>query len=90
MTSTKWTSSSGTGTVAAPAAVRASDLYETPTVATQALLEAEKSALPIRIWEPAAGKGAMQRVLALAGYRVIAFDLHDYDQPGIIGGVDFF
>ena len=42
-------------------AVRGDDCYETPEVATEALLRAEK--LPTTIWEPACGPGAIVRVL---------------------------
>jgi hypothetical protein len=57
-------------------ASRGHDLYETPEVATRALLRAE--ALPRTIWEPACGRGAITRVLRDAGHRVIATDLIDY------------
>jgi hypothetical protein len=36
---------------------RGLDLYETPAVAVEALLRVEK--LPHRVWEPAAGRGAI-------------------------------
>jgi hypothetical protein len=52
---------------------RGHDLYETPAVAVAALLQVER--LPQRIWEPAAGGGAIVRVLRAAGHRVIASDL---------------
>jgi hypothetical protein len=55
---------------------RGSDLYETPTVAVEALLRVEK--LPALVWEPAAGKGAIVRVLRDAGHGVIATDVHDH------------
>jgi hypothetical protein len=44
-----------------PLTERGLDLYETPPVATEALLRAEK--IPNRVWEPAAGRGAIVRVL---------------------------
>lgn len=56
--------------------VRKDDLYETPPVATEALLRAEK--LPRRIWEPACGRGAIVNVLRAAGHEVAASDLVDY------------
>jgi hypothetical protein len=62
-----------------PDSVRGNDLYETPEVATLALLRAE--ALPQMIWEPACGPGAIVRVLRDAGHRVIASDLADYCSP---------
>jgi hypothetical protein len=60
-------------------AKRGEDLYETPPVATEALLRRED--LPKKIWEPAAGKGAIVRVLRAAGREVVASDLVDYGFP---------
>lgn len=65
---------------------RGNDLYETPAVAIQALMRAEK--LPRRIWEPAAGRGAIVRPLQAAGHDVLGTDLVDYG-AGYAGGVDF-
>jgi hypothetical protein len=62
-----------------PDSARGNDLYETPEVATLALLRAEP--LPRTIWEPACGPGAIVRVLRGAGHRVIATDLIDYHSP---------
>jgi hypothetical protein len=62
-------------------AERGLDLYETPDVAVEALLRVEK--IPPQIWEPAAGKGAIVRVLRGHGHAVIASDIYDY------GGLDF-
>ena len=62
-----------------PDSARGNDLYETPDVATLALLRAEP--LPRTIWEPACGPGAIVRVLRDAGHRVIATDLIDYRSP---------
>jgi hypothetical protein len=64
-----------------PHAERGLDLYEMPAVAVEALLRVEK--LPHRIWEPAAGKGAIVRVLRDHGHAVTASDIFDY------GGLDF-
>jgi hypothetical protein len=60
---------------------RGLDLYETPSVAVEALRRVEQ--LPPCIWEPAAGKGAIVRVLRGHGHEVIASDIYDY------GGLDF-
>src|SRR5262245_17649021 len=62
-----------------PLAKRGHDLYETPDVAVEALLRVER--LPHRIWEPAAGRGAIVRVLRRAGHAVIASDVVDYGFP---------
>jgi hypothetical protein len=56
--------------------VRRDDLYETPPMATRALMRVES--LPHRIWEPAAGRGAIVNVLRAAGHEVLASDLVDY------------
>jgi hypothetical protein len=68
-------------------AVRGDDLYETPEVAVHALLKVEQ--LPIRIWEPACGPGAIVRVLRDAGHEVVAGDLVDYGCPLSSHGIDF-
>jgi hypothetical protein len=67
-------------------AERGVDLYETPAVAVEALLRVEQ--LPHRIWEPAAGRGAIARVLESAGHEVIGTDLINYG-AGHLGGIDF-
>jgi hypothetical protein len=67
--------------------VRGNDLCEAPPEATRALLSVEK--LPLRIWEPAAGRGAIVDVLRAAGHEVVATDLIDYGVPGQAGGRDF-
>src|SRR5262249_60564735 len=64
-------------------AERGLDLYETPDVAVEALLRVEK--IPQRIWEPAAGKGAIVRVLRGHGHAVIASDIYDYGGVGVVG-----
>jgi hypothetical protein len=55
---------------------RGADLYETPACAVEALLRVEH--LPHRIWEPAAGRGAIVHVLRDHGHAAIASDLIDY------------
>lgn len=69
----------GTGAKRHSYSVRQDDLYETPAVATEALLRNET--LPWVIWEPACGPGAMARVLRGAGHIVHATDLVDYASP---------
>ncbi len=56
---------------------RDKDFYETPVVATAALLRVEK--LPLIIWEPAAGNGAIVRVLRAAGHDVVTSDIVERD-----------
>jgi hypothetical protein len=70
-----------------PLSERGDDLYETPAVATQALLHVED--LPHYIWEPAAGRGAIVDVLRAAGHRVLASDLIDYGDPTHFARRDF-
>jgi hypothetical protein len=69
---------------------RANDLYETPQEATLALLRCPEP-LPALIWEPAAGRGAISRVLRKAGHRVVTSDLvaHAGADPGIESRIDF-
>lgn len=55
---------------------RGLDMYPTPPEATRSLLALES--LPRVIWEPAAGDGAIVRVLQAAGHEVIASDIADY------------
>jgi hypothetical protein len=63
----------------APLAERGFDLYETPSVAVEALLRAER--LPHCIWEPAAGRGSIARILRDHGHAVICSDIEDYGFP---------
>ena len=69
---------------------RANDLYETPQEATLALLRCPEP-LPALIWEPAAGRGAISRVLRKAGHRVVTSDLvaHAGADLGIESWIDF-
>ena len=62
-----------------PNANRGFDLYETPPMATEALLRVET--LPLTIWEPASGRGAIVRVLRARGHTVITSDVVDYGFP---------
>jgi hypothetical protein len=62
-----------------PLSERGLDLYETPEIAIEALLRVEQ--LPPWIWEPAAGRGAIVRVLRDAGHAVVASDIHDHGFP---------
>jgi hypothetical protein len=71
-----------------PHADRGLDLYETPAVAVEALLRVES--LPQRIWEPAAGRGAIVHVLRAAGREVLASDIADYGEPTHFAERDFF
>lgn len=66
---------------------RKDDLYETPEVATEALLRVEKFSGVI--WEPACGPGAIVRVLRRAGHMVYATDLVDYGCPDSDSRIDF-
>ena len=58
---------------------RGLDLYETPAVAVRALLRVEN--IPHCVWEPAAGRGAIVRVLRDHGHVVVATDIADYGFP---------
>jgi hypothetical protein len=56
-----------------PHADRGLDLYETPPVAVEALLRVEK--IPQTVWEPAAGRGAIVRVLRDHRHTVVTSDI---------------
>jgi hypothetical protein len=60
-------------------AERGFDLYSTPPCATEALLRVER--LPHRVWEPAAGRGAIVSVLRAHGHTVATNDIIDYGCP---------
>jgi hypothetical protein len=62
-----------------PLEERGLDLYETPPEAVEALLRVEP--IPHRVWEPAAGRGAIARVLRDRGHAVIASDIADHGFP---------
>lgn len=66
---------------------RGLDVYETPEVAINALLEVER--LPHHIWEPACGPGSIVMKLRSLGHTVRATDLVDYGCPNSRGGIDF-
>ena len=68
---------------------RRDDLYETPACATLTLMRVEP--LPHRIWEPAAGRGAIARELEAAGHHVLKSDLvaHSGADDGVVTPVDF-
>lgn len=71
---------------------RGFDLYETPACATRALIRTGILDQFPRIFEPAAGRGAIARELRTAGWDVIAHDLVDYEgrDHEINVGIDFF
>ena len=66
-----------------PHAERGFDCYETPAVAVEALLRVEQ--LPHAVWEPAAGRGAIVRVLREHGHAVIASDIFNYGGLHFVG-----
>jgi hypothetical protein len=59
------------------------DFYATPAWVTRALLDHVRLRGPV--WEPCCGDGAMARVLADAGHRVVSTDIADrgFGTPGI-------
>jgi hypothetical protein len=56
-------------------------------VAVRALLRVEQ--IPRRVWEPAAGRGAIVNELRSAGHEVIASDIADYGDPTHFAERDF-
>lgn len=69
----------GTGNARAALVDRKDDLYETPLPAIRALLSVEP--VPLTVWEPACGPGAIVGELRASGRAVIATDLVDYGCP---------
>jgi len=70
-----------------PHADRGLDLYQTLAEAVRALLRVEQ--IPRRVWEPAAGRGAIVNVLRSAGHEGLASDIADYGDPTHFAGRDF-
>lgn len=68
-------------------AERGDDSYETPAVATQALLRVEK--LPHFLWEPCCGSGKIVDVLRAAGHVVLGSDLVDAGRDDLFSRRDF-
>ena len=68
---------------------RGVDAYFSPPEAVWSLLAIEAGHLPKRIWEPAAGDGAIVKPLLDAGYQVTATDLMDYGLEPCASGVDY-
>lgn len=68
-------------------AERGDDFYATPPVAVEALLKHEN--LPVNLWEPACGDGAIVNVLRAHGHNVWATDLVDRGCPNSLSGIDF-
>lgn len=66
---------------------RKDDLYQTPAAAVRALLSVEP--VPLTVWEPACGPGAIVEVLRNSGRAVIATDLVDYGCPDSKARIDF-
>ena len=75
---------------AAPMSDRGLDLYESPDVATMALLSAEPDLRRKFVFEPCCGRNAISRVLRAAGISVYASDIVDYGTAGQDGQADFF
>ena len=70
-------------------AERGHDLYETPSVAVEALLRVLALSRG-SVWEPACGRGAIANVLRAHGHHVVCSDLIDYGtDPTAIHGMDF-
>lgn len=76
-----------TGSAKHSLAVRGDDLYETPACAVHALLAVEP--VPLTVWEPACGPGAIVSILRASGRAVIATDLVDWGCEDAQSGVDF-
>lgn len=66
------------------------DAYFSPPEAAVALIAVELQYLPLSLWEPAAGNGALVKPLLDAGYVVHATDIADYGSPLVIPYIDYF
>jgi hypothetical protein len=77
----------GSGTARAALSERGDDLYETPPSAVHALLAVEP--VPLTVWEPACGPGAIVSILRASGRAVVATDLVDYGCPDSEARIDF-
>jgi hypothetical protein len=76
-----------TGSAKAALSERGNDLYETPSCAVHALLAVEP--VPLTVWEPACGPGAIVSILRASGRAVVATDLVNWGCPDSESGVDF-
>lgn len=79
------------GTASATKEERGQNLYETPPEAMHTLLALET--FSATVLEPACGRGAISRMLELAGYEVVLADLIDYgtaDKEGELQAVQDF
>jgi len=77
----------GSGTVKSSLAIRKDDFYATPPQAVHALLKAE--IIPLTVWEPACGDGAIVNILRDTGRACVATDLVDRGCPDSQSGIDF-
>lgn len=68
---------------------RAFDFYSTPAIAVEALLKAERFVSNTRVWEPAAGDGAIAHAFRAHGFPVICSDIVERAFPLHFTG-DFF
>ena len=68
---------------------RGLDAYFSPPEAVTSLLHIEADGLPRRIWEPAAGDGAIVKPMREAGYEVAASDIADYGLEDCEAGIDY-
>jgi len=68
---------------------RGLDAYFTCPQAVAALLHIENGRLPNRLWEPAAGDGAISRPFLAAGHQVVSTDIADYGWKGCRSGIDY-
>jgi hypothetical protein len=75
------TLSTGSGTVRHKHADRGYDLYETPSIAVEALLENTFISKQFAVYEPACGRGAISKVLIDNGYEVYSSDINP-EYPG--------
>jgi hypothetical protein len=68
---------------------RGLDPYFACPEAVHSLLRLEERHLLFRVWEPAAGDGAISKILMTAGCDVLSTDIADYGWDGCRSGVDY-
>ncbi len=68
---------------------RGLDAYFSPPEAVVSLANIEAGQIPRKLWEPAAGNGAIVTVLEKFGYYVVATDVADYGFKPCRAGLDY-
>ena len=65
------------------------DYFSTPEECTYAFYKHEGFNIPLKVWEPCSGTGAISKILIEAGHEVIETDLIDRGRSEVTSRVDF-